>query len=283
MRASIFAGMAIAAVIVAAPAQSADLFGSLRGTQNVHPGQTVHNGMTPVTTWQGAYFGGFAGIASGQANPGRSLQSFLGRELRLNTFENRNGLSNWISLPAGKEKGKNFGVFAGYNFQFDEAVLGFEADYTRLNLRLTSTDSLTRVIGDLTGLFGLEGQPGNVTMTGRSNLHLKDLMTLRARAGYTAGSFMPFVTAGVALANYELSQSAERRVVVLGTGQTATAAYGPQNKSGFAFGFAGGAGVDVALGQNGFMRGEWQYAHFRDIQGVKATLHNIRAATGVRF
>lgn len=279
MRATSLAGMAVIALAAGAgtTAQAADLFGALRGTQ-----YGAHS-MTPVQSWQGAYFGGFAGAASGQAMPGRSLQDFLARELRLNTFESRNGVSNWISLPAGKGRKNNFGVFAGYNYQYDEVVLGFEADYTRLNLSMTSRDSLTRVIGDLTGLFGLEGEPGNVTMSGRTTVQVKDLMTLRGRAGYTVGSFMPFVTAGLAIANYDVQRSADRRVVVLNTGQILDVAYGPQRKSGYAFGFAGGAGLDVAIGDNGFLRGEWQYAHFRDIDGVRANLHNFRAATGVKF
>lgn len=277
MRASILAGMAVAAIAVAAPAQAADLFGPLRGTQN------AHHGMTPVESWQGGYFGGFAGAATGQANPGRSLQTFLARELRLNAFENRNNISSWIALPAGKARGKNFGVFGGYNYQYDEVVLGFEADYTRMNLRMNSRDSLTRGIADLTGLTGLAGEAGIVTMTGRSSLDIKDLFTLRGRAGYTVGSFLPFVTAGVAIAHYEAMRSGQRDVTVINTGQTFTETYGPQRRSGYAFGFAGGAGVDVAVGANGFVRGEWQYAHFRDIQGIKANLHNFRAATGVRF
>lgn len=277
MRASIFAGMAVATLAAAIPAQAADFFGALRGTQN------THHGMTPVETWQGGYFGGFAGVVSGQANHGRSFRDFLTHELRLNLFEDRNAISNWISLPAGKARNKNFGVFAGYNYQYDEVVFGFEADYTRMNLRMNSTDSLTRAIADLTGIAGLEGQAGAVTMTGRSKLEIKDLITLRARAGYTVGSFMPFVTAGVALANYDMMRMAQRDVLVFATGQTLTETHGPQRKSGFAFGFAGGAGVDVAVGANGFLRGEWQYAHFRDIEGIRASLHNLRAATGVRF
>ena len=107
------------------PAVAADLFGPLRGTHSSMPQ------LTPVHVWDGGYFGGFAGMTNLRATPRSGFREFLDHELRLNAFANNTGIGNWISLPSKRNQGTSFGFFAGYNFQFDEAVLGFEFDYTR--------------------------------------------------------------------------------------------------------------------------------------------------------
>lgn len=262
------------------PAVAADLFGPLRGT---------HSGMpqlTPVHVWDGAYFGGFAGMTNLRAIPRSGFREFLDHELRLNAFASNTGIRNWVSLPAKRNQTTSFGFFAGYNFQFDEAVLGFEFDYTRGNNAVVARDSLTRVT-DLDGLhdnFGpLAGQTGAVTMSGESRLQVRDLMTLRARAGYTYGSMLPFVTAGAALARYSRSYSATQDVNPTLQPPLADTNYGPDTKSGYGFGLAAGAGMDVAVTENLFLRGEWQYLHFRDLGGIRADLNNFRAGAAVKF
>ena len=48
-------------------------------------------------------------------------------------------------------------------------------------------------------------------------------------------------------------------------------------------GLAVGLGVDVAVTSNLFLRGEWQYVHFRDFAGTQASINNLRAAAGLKF
>lgn len=285
MRARYFISTAILAALItpAAPAMAADVFGPLRGTQYGGPA------MTPVTSWEGGYFGGFAGLTNVRANAPDGFKDFLDHELRLNAFANNTGIANWIEIPDRRNQGGSFGFFAGYNYQIDEAVLGVEFDYSRSNRKAVASDSLARVTS-LDGLFGnegsLEGESGAVTMSGESKLHLRDLMTLRARAGYTIGSMLPFVTGGLALANYTRTYTATRNVRVVSgpeTGNTFTQTYGPERKSGFGIGLAAGAGVDVGVTENLFVRGEWQYLHFNDLGGIKADINNFRAGAAVKF
>lgn len=265
------------------PAVAADLFGPLRGTHSSMPQ------LTPVHVWDGAYFGGFAGMTNLRATPRSGFREFLDHELRLNAFANNTGISNWVSLPSKRDQATSFGFFAGYNFQFDEAVLGFEFDYTRGNNAVAASDSLRRAtpLNGLNGNLGsLAGETGAVTMSGESRVQVRDLMTLRARAGYTYGSMLPFVTGGVALARYSRSYTATQRVRVTSgaeAGSIFTRTYGPDTKSGYGFGLAAGAGMDVAVTENLFLRGEWQYLHFRDLGGIRADLNNFRAGAAVKF
>ncbi|MGJ3265223.1 MAG: outer membrane protein [Salinarimonas sp.] len=114
---------------------------------------------------------------------------------------------------------------------------------------------------------------------------------MRARAGYTLGAFLPFVTGGLALTQYELTNSArvsgrqERRdgagniieSIPFDSGQLGG------TSSGIALGLAAGAGVDVALTQNVFLRGEWQYVFFPDVGGIETSINTWRGAAGVKF
>lgn len=280
MRARYFISTAILAALIApaAPAMAADIFGPLRGTQYGGPA------MKPVVAWQGAYFGGTAGLTNVRANAPDGFKDFLNHELRRNAFANNTGIANWIEIPDRRNQGSSFGFFAGYNYQIDEVILGIEVDYTRSNRTVLASDSLSRATS-LDGIGGIpEGQSGNVTMSGEARVQIRDLMTLRARAGYTIGSMMPFVTSGLALANYSRTYAATRTIDPHNDiFQEQIRNYGPETKSGFGIGLAAGAGVDVSVTENLFLRGEWQYLHFDNLGGIKSDINNFRAGAAVKF
>jgi outer membrane immunogenic protein len=191
------------------PVAAADLdFGPLRGSQGWNA--------QPVVRWQGAYFGGYAGYSA--ANSGLSPDP--ARDQRDDT---------------------TYGVFAGYNFQFENTVLGIEADMT---------------LGEVS--------ESTATLSGYS---FSNWGTLRARAGYTIGAFMPFVTAGLVVVGSEIGSNAQH-------------------------GLTAGAGVDVALTENIFLRGEWQYFAVYRLEGAgtegadrrgDASVNTVRGAVGVKF
>jgi outer membrane immunogenic protein len=249
-------------------------FGPLRGTQYGAPMGQTH-------IWDGGYFGAFASVTNGSARVGNGLRNQISHEQRLSTFENNVQTANWLSLPTANGRKNTFGFFAGLNYQYDEAVLGFEVDFTRAHLSMTSADSLTRVVA-LDGLFlngvDLAGQTGAVTITGSSSVRLKNMATLRARAGYTMGSFLPFVTAGAALTDYTVTHTAYRSV-----NASAPERIAHYSKSRIGLGLAAGLGVDVAVAENAFLRAEWQYAVFPSLDGVRVNVNNLRAAAGVKF
>lgn len=265
----------LAALIAPAPtAMAADLFGPLRGTQYGGPA------LKPVVAWEGGYFGGTAGATTGNASFSGSLRESVGFILRNTTINNLLGVDQWLAPRTGAMNSRNFGLFAGFNYQMDEAVLGFEADYSRVKLSTSGTDSMGRTT-DNNGVRYVARTNGEVSV------ELRDLMSLRARAGYTMGSFLPYVTGGLALANYTTLSRAvvDTQETVIATGvvvgdldETET-----RRKRRIGFGLAGGAGVDVSVTENLFIRGEWQYLHFPDLNGANVNLHNFRAGAAVKF
>src|SRR6056297_992249 len=268
MRARYFISTAILAALIApaAPAMAADVFGPLRGTQYGGPA------MKPVVAWEGGYFGGTAGATTGNASFSGSLSDSVGFILRNTTINDLLGVDQWLAPRTGAMNSGNFGLFAGFNYQIDEAVLGFEADYSRVKLSTSGRDAM-----------GRSTESNGVRYVARTNgevsVEVRDLMTLRGRAGYTMGSFLPFVTGGLALANYTTFSSAtvDTTETVVATGvvigdldETETL-----RKRRIGIGLAGGAGVDVSVTENLFIRGEWQYLHFPDLNGANVNLHNF--------
>jgi len=196
------------------------------------------------------------------------------------------------------------------NAQFEDVVFGFEADYTYARLNATRSDSLSRFVTLSNGYFS------DAIISGTATTELNGYGTLRARAGYTSGPFLPFVTAGIALGALKTSTSVTARIAGYDT-----AAYGlwttdpvtypagsinnygyalfnPANlggrrdgvgvtgtvpKSTVALGFTAGAGVDIALAQNFFLRAEYQYAWFDEFNGHKLNVNTIRGGAGVKF
>jgi outer membrane immunogenic protein len=276
MRARYFISTAILAALIApaAPAVAADYFGPLRGTQ--YGGPT----MTPVVSWQGGYFGGTAGAVTGNASFSGSLSDSIGFLLRNTRANQILRADQWLAPRTGAMNSGNFGLFAGFNYQFDEAVLGFEADYSRVRLSSSGTDQMARRRDD-------NGTRYTIDASGSVSVEIRDLMTLRARAGYTMGSFLPFVTGGLALANYTTTTYArvdtQDEDLASGDINNQRPRDETRRKRRTGFGLAGGAGVDVSVTENLFIRGEWQYLHFPDLNGANVNLHNFRAGAAVKF
>jgi len=267
-----------ALLVLAAAASPAALaadfsLGPLRGTQYGAP-------MTATHVWDGAYFGAFAGIANSNVRMSGALTDVVAHMMRDTLVEQELGVSSWLDPRAANGRDHAFGFFGGLNYQYDEAVLGFEADFTRFRLRATGSDTLARQTTTATHFLSARAD-GSVTA------QLDNLVTLRARAGYTMGSFLPFVTAGMALTNFTVTRQAtvSGEETVLATNVTSF----PVNvsptitKKRVGLGLTAGVGVDVAVDENFFLRGEWQYAYFPDLAGIKANVNILRAAAGVKF
>lgn len=243
------ASIAVLAASISAPALAADLFDApLRGTQH---------GSEPIAHWGGFYAGGHVGISRADSDFSGVANSVTATVPAFSVY--RRDLVDEFRNKWKEADGRSFGAFVGYNTQFDEVVLGIEADFTRMSL----TARRDVYIPDRFSLNTLEGH---------ASLDLRDVATLRARAGYTIGAFMPFVTGGIAV----------------GRGKTVHDFNLPgfrddDSREAWSVGLTGGAGVDVALSRNLFLRGEWQYIRFGDLAGVQANVHNLRAAAGLKF
>ncbi|MER9657281.1 porin family protein [Mesorhizobium sp. M0152] len=116
------------------------------------------------------------------------------------------------------------GGFAGYNFQSGKVVYGVEGELGYRFKKNTFDDIPgAGVLDASTGLFG----------------------SLKGRVGVDMGSYLPFITAGVTAAKLKTfypGGAAERDATIVG-------------------GIVG-AGVDVALTHNVFLRGEYDFSFF---------------------
>jgi len=300
--------IALLATCVCRAAFAADFdAGPLRGTEYAAPA------LPPVVIWEGAYFGAFAGISQSDFQFTGAVSGIIATIMRNTTVEDEYQISRWLT-PVGKDgRGKSFGLMVGYNYQIDEIVLGFELDYTRARLRGEGTDAIGRTVTTSDGYIN------DVILLGTAAAELEDFATLRARAGYTAGAFMPFMTGGIALGRVETSNSATVRVAgydsaayaawlssqsgssPLPPGSVSTYGYaffdpadlngrivgpgvtGTGSKSSVAVGLAAGVGIDISITPNVFLRGEYQYIWFDDFNGFKFNVNTLRAGGGLRF
>lgn len=267
--------IAAAAALLCSPALGAD-FGPLRGTQ------PIPVGASPVMNWEGGYIGAFAGYSQANFQNTSALRGPLAYMLRDLVIEREAQLSTKLLPRADDASTQGYGVFAGYNVQFDEAVLGFEVDFTRARMKGVSSDSYARRFGASNGLDYSSQLSGSVSG------EINDLGTLRARAGVTMGSFLPYVTGGVALARATTTRTASVNIVERNpldgsvTGRLVDSqTIGP--KESFVLGYTGGVGVDMAITPNVMLRAEYQYIYFNDFDGYRITVNNVRAGAGIKF
>jgi opacity protein-like surface antigen len=60
----------------------------------------------------------------------------------------------------------------------------------------------------------------------------------------------------------------------------------PQDQSksdAYLYGFSAGAGLDVALTNSIFARGEYEFIDFQRLWQIATTMHNLRLGLGVKF
>ena len=241
--------------------------------------------------WDGFYGGAQVNYNIGSAKFNDATQPLTDYILRNNVI--RDEVSQFTTLPNGSTTGNSWGGFIGYNWQWDDVVVGVEANYSRMNLFKDSSDSLRRLFID-----NGQAPPGytytyDITVTGDASVKVTDLATFRARAGWSVGSLLPYAFLAFAVARADVTT----RATVSGTreemsgGVIVAGPYpldfgGPQvsrREGVFTYGGAIGLGFDWALTQNLFVRGEYEYLQLQAIEGIDIRLNTVRAAVGLKF
>ena len=153
-----------------------------------------------------------------------------------------------------------------------------------------------------------------LSLTGRSVTKINDFGTIRARAGYAIGNFLPFVTGGLAIgrarivdgvtvedsgfnattfaANQALTTGSPAYVYNFGyrsfnqANPTAAVPYTNvvnQSKIKTVGGVALGGGLEYAITPSILLRAEYQYVLFNDFDGHKANLNTVRGGAAIKF
>jgi opacity protein-like surface antigen len=224
-------------------------------------------------SWSGFYFGAQAGYSSMNTDFGDALHDWVGFSLRNSALENKQHPENWKVLPSADGSSTSYGAFIGYNMQWDQLVLGFDAAYNRMSsMRTAAADGLTRVTAD---------PHDTVSIYGRSSMQLVDYATLRGRAGYAFGQFLPYGILGLAVGRFNYTKFG--RMQVKGDDTLGPISMQERKNDAAAAGFVAGLGIDVALMPNVFLRGEWEYIAFTELAGIRNTLNTAHVGIALKF
>ena len=287
---SAVAAFAFAGVL---PAFAAD-YPILRGTSSpsLPPAPMIQEDASP---WEGFYLGGLAGFSSVNFDPRTGAADLARRRaLRGTAVENEFQASRALQPSQFSGRGTTFGGFLGYNMQFGEAVLGFEADYMRMNQGGMRSDPSIRTYTTSTGYRE------TVELDGTTTARLDDLVTLRLRTGYAMGNVMPYLTGGLAMGFGRVTNTV--RVSHSGVDADPTQApvlppfgfvpdtsrpivQGPfsnARKNAFMMGFSAGAGVEAMFGGL-IVRGEYLFTRVAAQGGVVIDVNQARVGAGVKF
>jgi len=273
MRRFLLAAVVYGAASVAQAADMPDL-PFLRGS--------VTEGLNSRVNWQGFYVGGQAGYGSSDAKFSGSNGSMLATLLDHNVIQEMQ-VSQW-NLGLGKQSSRSsaYGAFTGYNWQWDDVVVGLEASYVHGDFGGTSTASKELVSGAALS----DGFFHDVRVDSSASIAISDMATFRARAAYSWGCFLPYMFGGFALGNADISHSvtihdAVSRAISGTFTPLATLNATDAVHNHLVYGYSAGLGVDVNLIDGLFMRAEWEYVRFTS--AVDTSVNTVRAGLGYNF
>lgn len=273
MRRLVVAMMVAGAVQVAHAADMPDYY-ALRGPVGYSSG---------VVNWQGFYAGGQAAYGSADMNFNRATRDIAAQQLALTAVEQVLGVSNWPVI-GGKVSHQNsaFGGFVGYNSQWEDVVLGIDASYMHGNFGGSASGTMARQLTS-------DDINYSATATSAAAINFTDVVTIRGRAGYAFGNFLPYAFGGVALGRADSVRSSTIRSqgVYVGSGAPTILPYDvtysrTDSKNGrLMVGYTFGLGAEAMLFGNFFARGEWEYVRFTG--PIDTNINTGRVGLGYKF
>ncbi len=240
--------------------------------------------------WEGFYGGGQLGYGIAHIDFSQATKSLIAYSLRVTALEAEVQPSEWEVLGKSDTHVSSIGGFVGYNSQWDDVILGLELNYSRSAFSAIASNT------PISRRTSAGGNTYDVTVTGAASMNVTDFGTVRGRAGWIMGDFMPYAMAGVAVGRADVARSAtvsgqeNPTVPPAVCDGTATPPCTPFSytqsdaKNGaFIYGAMLGAGVDISVLPNVFLRGEIEYVAFMPINGIAATVGTARLGVGVKF
>jgi len=259
---------------VVSGATAADMPDFLRGSLSAAP--------VPTINWQGVYIGAQAGYGSSDENFSGSNSTMLAALLSNNVVEEM-GVSRWnLGLGKNSARAPGYGAFTGYNWQWDDVVIGVEASY--LHGSFGGKSSAFKALTSGSALS--DGSFHSVSVTSSSAISISDMATFRGRAAYSFGCFLPYLFGGLALGNANITRSV---LVTDAVSATALGVFTPlqplsaddAQHNHLIYGYTAGLGVDVNLVGGLFLRAEWEYIRFTTV--VDTNINTVRAGLGYKF
>jgi outer membrane immunogenic protein len=259
---------------------AAVMFGAVSGAQAADmPDLPILRGAftdglnSPKANWQGFYAGVQGGYGSSDENFNGSTSNMTKALLADTLVEAEMQVSQWnLGLGKNSAHSSGYGAFAGYNWQWDDVVLGLEGSY----LHGTFGGSATATEARSSAAPLSDGRIHDVTATSLASISISDMATFRARAAYSFGCFLPYVFGGFALGNADITRS----IFVDDAGfQPLSTSEALRNH--LIYGYTAGLGIDINLVGGLFMRAEWEYVRFTS--QVDTNVNTVRAGLAYKF
>ncbi len=267
--------LATVIAIVAHSAQAADMpdLPILRGAM-------TEGFSTTMPVWQGFYVGGQWGTGRSGTDFSSATSDIANKMTALTALNPSLAPSLAPVLDRSGVSANGYGAFVGYNSQWDDVIVGLEANYMHINFSSSDTNLVVRQFTDSNNFTN------TLAYDGTARFNITDMGTIRARAGYAFSWFLPYVFGGVALGQANIEKSAH----IYGTQannvtpfQTVPfdASLRTYSNGRFIYGYAAGLGVDVQLMAGLFLRAEWEYVQFTS--EFNTNINTVRAGLGYKF
>jgi len=172
---------------------------------------------------------------------------------------------NWLPLGSAHGNSTGYGAFVGYNSQWDDVVVGFEANYIHDGFRSVASSVGSTYAG---------GVVQSITNS-NATVKLSDFGSLRVRGGYVMGCFLPYAFVGTGLGSQTIDRTVSASPPPLVAGTFAA------SKTKLVFGYSAGAGIDIMLVGGLFMRAEYEYR--RVTSDVESNINTVRVGLGYKF
>jgi len=231
--------------------------------------------------WSGVYVGGQVTHGGADMDFSNSGQDLLAKLLNNIDVETQFNISKWPVGERTHSSSSGYGGFAGYNFQWSDALIGVELNYTHGKMFGSSKGSQSRSFQFPTDYIT------TVNISSSSSMNLTDFGSLRVRGGYAIGSVLPYGFVGVAMGQADINRRADASLNYLYVGTqglpnlAASGSLTDNTNSHFVTGFAAGLGMDWMLCAGLFMRAEWEYLRFTS--KVDTTVNTARIGLGYKF
>jgi opacity protein-like surface antigen len=227
-----------------------------------------------VVNWQGFYVGGQAGYGASDMDFTGSTRNIVSKLLANTTIENEMDVSTWPLLGKKSSQGSGYGGFVGYNSQWDDVVLGIEANYMHGSFGGSDRDSMSRMFTTSNGVLN------DITYDANASIKVNDIGSARLRAGYVWNCFLPYLFGAVSMGQGDIVRSATISGTQDGVGFIPLTQTDVQNNH-FLYGYGGGLGADMMLTGGLFVRAEWEYLKFA--APINTSVSTVRAGLGYKF
>jgi outer membrane immunogenic protein len=256
-------------------------FPTLRGSTPYVPAAPRH------VNWGGFYGGGQVGYGASVmdfSKAGRSINAF---DPNVSFTAPFGSMSSWVDLGTDTGTAPTYGAFVGYNWQYDDLIVGFEANYSHTNLFGTATASRcynTPSLPNCSSAIRLgDTNDYNATVTATASMRMTDYGTARLRAGWVADNVLPYAMIGLAVGRAEISRYATATGTPTGAGTPFTRTEGNLNSSMLTWGYSAGLGADWLIYRDIFVRAEYEFVKFFLVSDFRSQIHNGRLGLGVKF